>query len=294
MSREAMLLVNRKARRGQVHIDLACDRLSAGGLKLIEEPSDRPQEISSIIKRHSRRAELVILGGGDGTLNRALDGLLEAKLPLGILPLGTANDLAHSLHLPTELLAACDVILDGHTRKIDVGCVNGRHFLNVASIGLAVEVTRRLTRQTKSRWGKLAYLVAVIQALIRTRPFTAEICSEGDCSQTRTIQIAVGNGRYYGGGLTIDEDAQIDEGKLHLYSLEVERWWHILPLIPALWRGTFEPVRAVRTLHGNRIQVRPLKRPRSITADGELIGTTPAEFHLLPKALTVFVPIDGK
>ena len=292
MGRRTLFLINRNARCGQEDFTELRERLTAGGLDLIE-PKTEISDTSGVIRKFGRDVELIVLGGGDGTINRALNGLMEVQIPFGILPLGTANDLARTLELPTDLIAACDVILCGRTRRIDVGQVNGRLFLNVASIGLAAEVTRRLNRGAKSRWGVLAYLWAAIGAMVKGRSFSVEIRSGGEILRTRTWQISIGNGRSYGGGLTIHDKASIDDGLLDLYSLEVEHSWHLLPLIPALWRGELDPVLAVRTMHGTTFQIRPLSRPRSIIADGELIGKTPADFHLLPQALSVCVPANS-
>src|SRR5205085_2639746 len=148
------------------------------------------------------------------------------------------NDLARTLGIPTDLAAACDVIAQGHTQAIDLGWVNGKHFFNAASLGLSVKITRRLKRGDKSRWGVLAYLFAAAQVLLRARPFAAEIRAGDQRWPVRTVQVAVGNGKHYGGGMTIAEDARIDDGTLRLYSLEVRRWWQLIPLLPALRAGT--------------------------------------------------------
>lgn len=289
MHSKALLLVNTKARRGQEDVAMIRERLTAGGLDLIEPHADSG-DFLSVIRQHRNEASRVIIGGGDGSLNHALLALLEAQLPLGILPLGTANDLARTLSLPADPLQACDVILANYSQRIDIGQVNERPYFNVASIGLAAEVTRRLSKGTKTHWGVLAYVWAAMGAMLRSRSFRVEISSDGQSLQARTWQVAVGNGRNYGGGMTIHEHARIDDGLLNLYSLEIKRSWHILPLIPALWRGTLDPLLTVRTMHGTAFDVRPVSHPRSIIADGELVGTTPAIFKLLPKALSVYVP----
>ena len=289
MLRRALFLVNSQARRGQENLSQIRERLLAGGLELIE-PHEEAGGWSELIRRHCKEADLIVLGGGDGTINWALNGLLEAQLPFGLLPLGTANDLARTLQLPRDPIAACEVILSGRLQRIDVGSVNDRPFLNVASLGLAGELTRRLSHGAKTRWGVLAYVWAAIGALLQARPFLVEIVCNGKRLRTRTWQVAVGNGRSYGGGLTIHEEARIDDGLLDLYSMEFKHGWHILPLIPALWRGTLDPVNTVRTLRSTKFEVRPIRRPRSITADGELVGQTPAVFQLLPQALSVYVP----
>ena len=284
----ALLLVNSKARRGKEDLAAVRERLIEGGLVLLEPESE--SDFLTLVQRHRTEVDCVIIGGGDGTIHRALRGLIESKLPLGILPLGTANDLARTLEIPTDPVSACDIIIDGVTRSIDIGTVNDEPFFNVASIGLAAEVTRRLSRGTKTYWGVLAYAWAAMGAMLGGRSFSVEIRFDGESLKTRTWQIAVGNGRYYGGGLTIHENARIDDGILDLYSVEIKRRWQILPLIPALWRGTLDPVLPVRTLHGTEFEIRPLHQARSIIADGEFIGKTPASFKMIPGALTVYTP----
>jgi diacylglycerol kinase (ATP) len=285
----ALFLVNHKARRGRENLAAVRERLTQGGLTLIE-PDTESTDFLTLVRHHREEADCVIVGGGDGTIHRAASGLLESKLPLGILPLGTANDLARTLQIPTDPLTACDIILDGITRSIDIGIVNDEPFFNVASIGLAAEVTRRLSRGTKTYWGVLAYAWAAMGAMLRGRAFSVEIRGNGQSLRTRTWQIAVGNGRYYGGGLSVHENARIDDGLLNLYSVEIKRRWQVLPLIPALWRGTLDPLLPIRTLRGTEFEIRPLHRARSIIADGEFIGSTPAIFKMIPHALSVYAP----
>jgi YegS/Rv2252/BmrU family lipid kinase len=287
----ALIILNRKARCGSTRPSSALDRLEQGGFELIDARADLPTDVSRLIRENKYRVDAVIIGGGDGTLSQAADGLVDADLPLGILPMGTANDLARTLGVPTELDAAADVIVAGHRRRIDLGWVNGTHFFNVASIGLGTGITRRLSRQSKSRWGVLAYLFAAAQVLVRTQPFRSEIRTANDVVRVRTVQIAVGNGRHYGGGMTLHEDAQIDDELLHLVSIEVQRWWHMLPLIPALRKGSVSRISNVRILLGREFEVRLLRRRRKrIMADGELAGRTPAHFKIVPRALSVFAP----
>lgn len=290
----ALVLLNRKARRAEVAGEAGLARLRAAGFELIEEAARQPTEVSQIIRRYRGQVDAVVVGGGDGTLSQAADGLVEAGLPLGILPLGTANDLARTLGLPIDPVAAADVIAAGHQRRIDLGWVNGTHFFNVAMIGLGVGVTRRLRREQKKKWGVLAYLFAAAQLVTHARPFRADIRTETEAIRVRTVQIAVGNGRHFGGGLTVDEAATIDDGVLHLISVEVERWWQLLGLIPALWRGRLRDERTVRMLVGREFTVTPARsRAMKLTADGEMSGRTPATFRLVPAALSVFVPAPG-
>lgn len=294
MGKRSLLLVNRKARRGRELVAQAIDLLSDQGLTLVIEPIPHPGALSDMIRKYQDQVELVIVGGGDGTLNAAIEGLLDTQLPLGILPLGTANDLARTLGIPTTLPEACKIIADGQIQRIDLGWVNGKHFFNVASLGLSVQITRQLNKDPKlKRWlGPLAYAKTALQVLWRLRPFHAEI-QIGDCiTSVKTLQIAVGNGRYYGGGMAIARDAAINDQRLDIYSLEVQHWWQILtllPALPAIHQGNHEPLSQVRCLQAQEVKIRT-RRPRRINTDGELTVHTPAVFRVIPQALPVLMP----
>jgi len=289
MSQRALLLVNRHARHGQNRITEAIKQLKTLGFDLQEESMDNPQQLPELIRRYQNRVDLVIIGGGDGTLNAAADALVETQLPLGILPLGTANDLARTLEIPDSLPEACKIIAKGQVRRIDLGWVNGKHFFNVASMGLSVQITERLTKETKRRWGIFAYAITALQALWKARPFRAEIRIEGESIRVKTVQIAVGNGRYYGGGMAVAHDATIDDRRLDLYSLELKHWWQIIALLPAMRGGRHTAFPGVRALRGQKIQVYTNK-PRPINTDGEITTHTPADFRVIPQALAVLVP----
>ncbi len=289
MNQRALLLVNRQARRGQEALTQAIETLQARGLDLLEESAADPQHLSDVIRSYRDRVDMVIVGGGDGTLNAATAGLIDTQLPLGILPLGTANDLARTLCIPTELTQACEIIAQGRVQRIDLGWVNGKYFFNVASLGLSVQITQQMTKEVKRRWGVFAYLTTAIRVVGQSRPFRAEIRCRGESIPVRTVQIAVGNGRHYGGGMTVVEDATIDDERLDLYSLEIRNWWQIIPLLPAMRSGQHIKSPNVRALAGKEFEVHT-RRPRPINTDGEITTYTPATFRVVPKALSVLVP----
>lgn len=289
MSHRALLLVNRHARQGQKALSAAINRLQQLGLQLTEESIEDPRHLPDVIRHYQHQVDLVIVGGGDGTLNAAVDGLVDTQLPLGILPLGTANDLARTLGIPASLSDACEIIARGKIQRIDLGWVNGKHFFNVASMGLSVQITQKLTKEVKRRWGVMAYAITALQAIWQTRPFRAQIHLNGESIPVKTIQIAVGNGRYYGGGMAVVHDASINDQRLDLYSLEVQHWWQIIALLPALRGGRHANSRNVRAFSGQEIEVHT-RRPRPINTDGEITTYTPAHFRVIPRALAVLVP----
>ena len=225
--KRALLLINPHARRGGESLDAIVGRLHKGGLDITIEPFSALPEIARDIARLRENADMIILCGGDGTIASGAMAVMESGLPLGIFPLGTANDLARTLGIPADLAAAAGIIAAGRTRRIDIGLVNGLPFFNVASIGMSSDLTRQLTHDVKQRLGKLGYLVTALKVLVRARHFRAVIGGNGRRQRVRTLQIAVGNGVYYGGGTVVEENATIDDGMLSLYSLEFRRPWKI-------------------------------------------------------------------
>ena len=289
MVKPILLLINLRSKQGLLRFGEAVASFNDLGIQYIIGQVREAEDFTRCIQRYQDRVSAVVIGGGDGTLNVAVDALVETGLPLGILPLGTANDLARTLNLPQTLPEACQVIAQGHRRRIDLGRVNGKYFFNVASCGLSIKITQELSGKLKQRWGVLAYAIAAIRTITTARRFTTVIQVDDGVKMTRrSLQIAVGNGRYYGGGLTVVEDAAIDDQRLDLYSLEIPHWWHIFFLLPALKTGRFNDRIGIARWEGKQIKVWT-RTPKRVNTDGEITTKTPALFELVPKALEVFV-----
>jgi diacylglycerol kinase (ATP) len=291
MTSRALLLVNPGARRGDEAQGQAQAALEAQGLEVLPAPSSDPGRLGKIIADQRERIDRVVVAGGDGTLNAAVQALVGSGLPLAVLPLGTANNLARTLRLPTTLEAACEVAAHGARRVIDLGWINGRYFFTTASMGLSVQISEALTTETKQRWGALAYAVAALRATARARTFHAEISWKGGKRHSRTVQVVLGNGRYYGSALPVAEDAEIDDARLDLYSLEVKHWLGLVALLPALRRGRHGKKRSVEALRATEFEVRT-DVPLKLNVDGEIWGQTPVHCRVVPRALEVFAPVD--
>lgn len=293
MGERALLLVNRDSRSGAGHIGSLVACLAQRGTAVLQPELHRASQIPELIRRYRDAVGMVIIGGGDGSMNAAAPALVETGLPLGILPLGTANDLARTLGIPLDPEQACAVITDGVRHRIDLGVVNGHYFFNVAHIGLGAHVTRTLASGTKQRWGGYAYLAGLVRALRTRRSFRAEIVCDGRHARLRAMQIAIGNGRFYGGGMTVEERSCIDDGRFFLFSVAPIGWRELLRLLlhaHALRAGRFAGHDPVRVEHGRDIEIRTSRR-MAVSADGEIVGTTPAHFSVAVAALDVFVPV---
>lgn len=289
MSQRALLIVNEKSRRGKEALPDVIEGLREAGITSLHKHCGNREELSDLIARQGHAVDLIIVGGGDGTLNAAAQALTKVRRPLGILPLGTANDLARTLGIPTDLGQAIEVIAARRTRSIDIGLVNDVMFFNVASLGLSTDLSQKLTRDLKSRFGRLGYAFAALRVLAGARPFRAQITCSGRQFSSLTLQIAVGNGRYYGGGNVIHRDASITDKTLRLYSLEFVNAWRIVLMFRSFRAGEHGAFKEVVELSSSQFEVRT-RRPRPINADGEIVTQTPASFRVLAKAIDVIVP----
>ncbi len=287
VSVNALLIINPNSRKGaEADITEGVQLLESAGFVLIKAESKSADDTARLIDKHHKDIELVIIGGGDGSINSAAAALYRNNLALAILPLGTANDLARSLGLPTDLLEVFRIIAANKRRKIDLGKVDGHYFFNAANIGLGVRVTRELTPEIKKHWGVFSYLRAAFAAFKTNREFRATIIVDGARHSMRSIQLAIGNGRFYGGGNIIDEDAAINDGLLKLYSLPPQSMWELLRVAPWLRAGKQRQLERTFTAVGHRIEITTAPN-RDVYADGEPVSKTPVVFEIIPRALNV-------
>jgi YegS/Rv2252/BmrU family lipid kinase len=288
--RRLLLLRNPRASRGAAELDAALATLRDTGVEVDLHCPEDAEHMRFIIRASARSVDAVAVAGGDGTVNAALKPVLEAGLPLGVVPLGTANDLARTLGIPDDPQRACAVIAAAHRRRIDVGWADNRPFLNAAGIGLSARVARRTSREQKRSWGPLSYPAAVLDAVRGQRAFRVRLKSAGATREWTSIHMAVGNGVYYGGGTPIAESCAIDDGCLDVYSVRPQPLWRLLGVALAVRTGFQERLETgVDVDRGPEFEVttRPVL---TVTLDGEPAMRTPVRFRVAPRSLQVFAP----
>ncbi len=233
----------------------------------------------------------IVAVGGDGTISEVMNGLMEAAAggvagPLGIIPAGCANDLARQLELPMDVPAACQRLVAGRERVIDVGRVNGRYFVNDVGVGFEPQVTLE-ARQIRRLRGTLVYLVAVFRALRHLRqPHMAVEWDGGRASHPMPL-VSVGNGNLTG-GFRLTPHARLDDGALDFVFARRVTMLQILRLLPGTLRGTHIHHPLVVTGRATRIAVHS-EEPVPVGVDGE-VRTTEAQdlsFEVLPARLRV-------
>jgi len=242
---------------------------------------------------------LLIVAGGDGTVNDVVNGLGRAGFPegvtLGILPAGTGNDLAATLCIPEEPELAEDVIRQNRERRLDVGRVRSegigeRFFINVATGGLGAEISDANDEELKKRWGKLSYLRASLEVAKDFDVRDLTLYLDGEERQVKAVNIAVGNCRYTGGGWPATPKANPEDGLLDVVVIETLGVADLLELAPAaLAESDYLGSDGVLFVRAKEIRVETQPPGLEFTADGEIIGNEPARFSILPQALNVLV-----
>ena len=234
----------------------------------------------------------LIVGGGDGTLGAVAARLARRPVTLGVIPLGTANDFARTLGIPTDLDGSARVIAEGRVRLVDLGKANDAYFLNVASVGMSVAATAELSPGIKRRFGPLAYAYAGARAFSRNPTFRLHVQNGPDSIETTAQQVIVGNGRFYGGGVLVSRRSSLEDGLLHAYALGTRGRWHLLRTVAMLRLGIpiDRPGDYFLQTTSLRVRTRPVLE---VNCDGEIRTRTPVTFTVEPKALRVFATEVG-
>ena len=232
--------------------------------------------------------ETPVVMSGDGLIGQIGGTLAGGDVPLGVIPGGRGNDFARVMGIPTELPAAVELIASGTTREIDVGEVNGRRFLCIASCGFDSDANRIAN---DARWvkGNLVYAYAAIRALIAWKPARFTLTLDGEPTEFTGYSVAAANSKAFGGGMFIAPDAEIDDGLLDVVCIEdVGKLRHLWGF-PKVFKGTHIDSEEVKVLRARQVEVRA-DRPFAIYADGDHLADLPASVRVLPRALKVIAP----
>ena len=274
--------------------------LKAAGVKFDLAVSERKGHVTELVAQAVRESfSPVIVSGGDGTIGDALNGLMQAAGagnepvgPLGIMPTGSANDLAFNVGLPTDLTAAAQVIAAGRTRLMDIGRLNDKYFVNNSACGLEPYVT---IKHEKIHWikGMARYLVAAVQAIMDKAEWGAQIqWDDGEFSGPVSL-VSIGNGRRTG-GFFMTPHADPFDGKLTLafgYRATRLGMFQALPRAFNEDKGSYVELEGMRELHATKISIH-LDKPSPAHTDGELFPEwiQNLEYEILPARLKILLP----
>jgi YegS/Rv2252/BmrU family lipid kinase len=295
--RRAVLILNPNAGRGRAGassvVETFCARVRSHGIAVEVAPTKGPNDAARLAEEAVRAgATDVVVRGGDGTVHDAIQGLVGASARLLVWPAGTANVLARQMSLPSGAKEAAEILARGNLRRITLGCATiertgeRRYFFMLAGVGLDASVVRHVRPNLKRRVGEAAFWYAGLGHLAHWTPreFTVEI----DGEHMPATYAAIGKAPWYGGGLKITPRARLDAPTFEVCVVNIHSRLRYLRLLGAAMRdGAHEGTRGVTFLTATRVRC---DGDADVQADGELIGSLPMTFEIVPEGIEIIVP----
>jgi YegS/Rv2252/BmrU family lipid kinase len=239
-------------------------------------------------RRAAAAGEIPVVMSGDGLIGQIGGALAGGPTPLGVIPGGRGNDFARVMGIPIEIGAAAELLARGTTREIDVGEVNGRRFLCIASCGLDSDANR-IANDARFVKGNLVYFYAALRALVAWKPATFEVALDGERHEFTGYSIAAANTKAYGGGMYIAPDAEVDDGMLDVVWVGEGGKLHHLANLPKVFKGRHVHNEEVTVARAREVEI-AADRPFAVYADGDHLADLPATVRVLPRALNVIAP----
>lgn len=258
------------------------------------EITNAPGHATSIAKQLSAEGipMRIYSVGGDGTLNEVLNGISGDQIELGILPCGSGNDAVRSIYEVTDPISLLEVLPTASSELLDIGRINDRLFINIASVGFDAEVVI-LTRHFKGIpliSGSLSYVLGILTALIRLKKYPVRISIDGSPERFKEILLcAFANGKFYGGGIKPAPKADMTDGILDICEVESLGRLKILKFFPIFRRGAHEKMKEVMMHRCKKILI-DSDAPIPFNIDGEVIKETRASIEILPGSIRVIIP----
>jgi len=297
--RDAVLILNPSAGGGRrmPQIDEARRIFHDAGIETELQLTTAPGEATVMARRIVEQSrQLAIVCGGDGTVNEAVNGLAGSQVPLAVLPAGTANVLAKELSLPWNLPRAAERIVRAQYRRIALGLAipekssgEPRYFLSQAGAGADGALVAAIRPEIKQRAGIFAYWQEGFQQLTRYT-FPRFRTTTGDRTIDATL-VVVGRTKHYGGPFKITTEADLQRPEFELMFVTTRSAWRYLAYMPLIWTGQLRGARHVQFCKATSLQCAAIdSSPVLIQVDGEPAGRLPAEFRIVPDALTLAIP----
>jgi diacylglycerol kinase family enzyme len=286
----AIVLNRASGTAADVDVNQLLDQFRSAGVDAAIVQFEPDEPLRSLGAMTNARPQAVVAAGGDGTVSAVAAALADTGIPLAVLPFGTLNHFAKDVGLPFEAAAAIRAISAGHTRRIDIGEVNGHVFINNSSIGVYtsfVERREELRRQGHQKW--MASIIAARQAVYGQKELDARIIADGREFSARTPFLFVGNNEYAVEGIHIGSRSRLDGGRLQACAAPRTRTRDLPGLFFASVLGQARAHGAFTVLSARELWVYAAhERTLAVAADGEIVELrAPLHYRIRPAALTV-------
>jgi diacylglycerol kinase family enzyme len=287
--RSAAMVVNARSRKGQHLFRRACRAME--GLpfpvdaRAVEDPERLEAALDDVL---AAGPDLVILGGGDGTISGLVDKLVGRDVVLGVLPLGTANSFARTLGIPLDVDGAVEVIRSGRPRRIDLGMIDGDYYANCAALGISPQIAETVPHGLKKVLGRAGYLGWAAYQFLRFRPFTLIVGEGAGAERLRVVEVRISNGPYHG-GTELVESASVDSGEIVVQAVV----GHVKRRLVKNWAASLLRLDArhedVREFRGKALRLDT--EPRlPVSIDGEVLAHMPVTAKIAAGVIEVMAP----
>ncbi|MDQ2893132.1 MAG: diacylglycerol kinase [Pseudomonadota bacterium] len=285
----AALIVNAMSRSGRRSFKAACAAMQGLPFPVDAHAVEDPADLDATVERAlAKKPDLVVLGGGDGTISGLVDQLVGRDVILGILPLGTANSFARTLGIPLDIPGAVDVIRNGVPRRIDLGMIDDDYFANCAAIGMSPQIAETVPHGLKKLFGRIGYLGWASYQYTRFKPFTL-IVGGGDAAERLcVVEVRISNGRFHGGTLLVDE-AAVDSGDIVVQAVVGTTKGRLVKNWLASFVGNQARHDDTRSFRGTSLRI-DTDPPMPISIDGEVLAETPVTARIAAGIIEVMAP----
>ena len=287
---KTMLIVNPQAGRRfllSLYLPQIQRLLESQGIGVEVFMTRRGGDAARLVREHREGVDFVTVFGGDGTIREAVAGMDDRPLPVGIIPFGTVNVLALDLGIPSNPLAAARVVLQGHTRRIDVGYLDEEPFLLMVSTGIDAMAVHNLDFRAKRYFGRMAYMFAALWTVLTDRPRRIRIRVDG--AWDSGYLAIVSNSRYYAGPYRIAQETRIDDGLLNVLLFKKKSLLDTLRLFLGVLTRRHRMMRDVAVYSGREIRISCRGRVK-MQMDGDKAPSAPATVWVKTRFLPVLVP----
>ncbi|MEI5992857.1 diacylglycerol/lipid kinase family protein [Candidatus Enterococcus mansonii] len=260
---------------------------------LLEQVGPDCDGAKTVEKAKKEKIDTLIFIGGDGTINHNIADF-KNELPhlnVGLLPGGTVNNMAKVLTIPTKFEEAADVILAGHTRKIDYGTINDQVIVSTMTIGILADTAARISQEDKQKYGKLIFIRNFFKLLAKKKRYRLEITAGKEQWQGKTQLVTITMTNSVGGYTNFDDSASPDDGLFHLTILPKLNFFKLAFYLPKIISGKIYDIPGIKYLTASEVMIKSKGEKKVGTrVDGDPSEDLPIQMKVIKRGMTVFVP----
>jgi diacylglycerol kinase (ATP) len=287
--RKILLFVNPRASQTTGAKERILEELKKESCQILHADLREGESFVSYFKRVKVDFDVLLVAGGDGTVQAAAEALRGRKELLSIIPLGTANNVARSLGIPINIPAATALAFSGKESPMDLAEVNGQLFVSVAGIGLSSVIHESIPKEKKRRWGAFSYALEALRlARSQQKSFRVRVRGGGESIITKALQVTICNGRFYGAHVQVDPNASLKDGLLDVSVIEATGYFKGALKALSPWHQELRS-EGLKRLRAEEVEIHTWPEMK-IDVEGSVNLHTPATFKVIKQALQVLAP----